>query len=403
MQKILKSLFPNKNIGFLFAGQMISQMGDSMFLIGLMWFVLDFTGSKAAMGTVAFISHIPNLVLGIFGGILVDMFNRRRVMMYADLARAVIVLTIPVTFYLGIINLPIIIATSFMLSTFATLFNPARDSIMPSLVGKENLLRANSMIQVSNYIAILIGPAIGAAAIAALGVIHLFSLDALTFILSFISILFIKYTPLTETKFESNKVIIHLKEIIKYVHHNKRVKNLLAVTAINNFFIMGPAIIGIPIFVKEVLGEGASSYALVESCYGVGMILGAVFINYLTKYFGKGKILLLGLIFDGFTYAVLYWINSLPLMMIAISFHAIGIPFIVVARTSLMQEWTDDDKLGRVFSLVNIAVIGMTALTTGFTGSLAEFVDIKIIFFIFGCGGVVTGFIGWLSKDIREG
>jgi len=166
---------------------------------------------------------------------------------------------------------------------------------------------------------------------------------------------------------------------------------------------MGPAIVGIPIFVKEVLHKGASSYALVESSYGLGMLIGALLINYLNKFISTGKILLIGMIFDGFTYAIIYFTRSLELMILLISFHAIGIPFIVVARTSLIQKWVTSEKLGRAFSLVNIAVVGMTALTTGVTGILSEYISIQEIFAIFGVAGMFCGISGFFYKQLRTG
>lgn len=402
MNKLIRQIFQNKNISYLFCGQLVSQMGDSMFLIGLMWLVLDITGSKSSMGIVAFVAHIPNLVLGLFSGIIVDTFNRRKVMMISDIARAIVVLAIPITYFLDLINLTIIIATAFVLSTFATLFNPARDSILPELVERKDLLKANSLIQSSNYTAILLGPALGAMFIELFGIANLFTIDSVTFLISFATILMISYKRKSEVKKQKISIGFHLKEILSYVKDQKKLKFLLILTAVNNFFIMGPAIVGIPIFVKDVLNEGASSYALVESCYGIGMIAGSIIVNYVNKFIGKGKILILGLLFDGITYAVLYFVGDLHILMISIVIHAVGIPFIVVARTSLMQEWTDSKKLGRVFSLVNIAVVGMTALTTGFTGFAADYVSIKIIFGIFGIAGTICGIIGFLYNELRE-
>ncbi|NOX18672.1 MAG: MFS transporter [Chlorobi bacterium] len=375
-----------------------------MFLIGLMWLVLELTGSKSIMGTAAFVSYIPMLLFGLPAGLAVDTYNRKRLMLAADVLRALVVLVIPVTYVLGSINIPIIILVAFALSSLATIFNPSRDSIVPFLVEPDNLLKANSAIQVSNYIAVLLGPALGAALIGVIGIVHLFTIDSFTFLISFVTILFISYRPKpTETKRREGKLLDGITEALSYVQKNKKVKFLLILTAANNFFIMGPAIVGVPIFVKDVLNEGATSYALVESSYGVGMLFGAFIINYASRRFTTGKLLLLGMLFDGITYSVLYFTHSLYLMIILISFHAIGIPFIVVARTSLIQKWVEDKKLGRLFSLVNMAVVGMTALTTGITGFLAESVPIELIFFFFGIAGTLCGIVGWLYKDLREG
>ena len=402
-KKAISNIFINKSINSLFAGQLISQMGDSMFLIGLMWLVLELTGSKAIMGTVAMVSYLPMLFFGLFAGVLVDTFNRKKIMLAADLMRALIVLIIPVTFFLHIISIPIIIFTAFFLSTLSSVFNPARDSVIPFLVERKNLLKANSLIQVSNYIAILLGPALAAALISVIGVVNLFTIDSVTFLFSFSVILIISYSPSPILNKEKMNVVIHLKEIISYINTEKKVRYLLILTAVNNFFIMGPAIVGIPIFVKDVLHKGASSYALVESSYGLGMLLGVVLIHFLIRYINIGKILLIGMIFDGITFAVIYFTQSLEIMILLISFHAIGIPFIVVARTSLIQKWVESEKLGRAFSLVNIAVVGMTALTTGVTGLLAEYISIQEIFAIFGTAGMLCGIAGFYYKQLRMG
>jgi len=401
--KNFSKIFINKNINSLFAGQLISQMGDSMFNIGLMWLVLEITGSKATMGTVAMVSYLPMLFFGLFAGVLVDAFNRKKMMLAADFLRALIVLIIPVTYFLNVISIPIIIFTAFGLSTLTAVFNPARDAVIPFLVQEKNLLKANSLIQGSNYIAILLGPGLAAAVISIIGVVPLFTADSVTFILSFLLVLIISYSPPPVLQNKKLNVVGHLKEIISYINKEKRVRYLLVLTAVNNFFIMGPAIVGIPIFVKDVLHKGASSYALVESSYGLGMLLGVVLIHFLIRYINLGKILLIGMMFDGITFAVVYFTRSIELMIMLISFHAIGIPFIVVARTSLIQKWVESEKLGRAFSLVNIAVVGMTALTTGVTGLLAEYISIQEIFAIFGTAGMLCGVAGLFYKQLRNG
>jgi len=110
---------------------------------------------------VAMISYSPMLLFGLFSGILVDTFDRRQIMIVSDVLRAFIVLILPITFFTGSINLGVILLVSFALATFSTLFNPARDSLLPELVKNHRLVRANSLIQISTYSAILIGPALG--------------------------------------------------------------------------------------------------------------------------------------------------------------------------------------------------------------------------------------------------
>ncbi len=402
-QRSFLAILNNRNFSLLFFGQVVSQIGDSMYTIALLWLLLEFTGSKAAMGFVAMISYLPMLVFGLFAGVLVDTFDRRKLMILADALRALLVLVLPVAYFTNQMSLAIIIAVSFLVSSFSTLFNPARDALVPLLVDRGGLLKANSLIQSSTYSAILLGPVLGAALISIFGMIHLFTLDAITFVVSLTALWFIRSSPREQAPVKVSTLVKHFAEIVRYVHREDKLKFLIGLTAVNNFFIMGPAIVGTPIFIKEVLNKGAASYALIEASLGLGMITGVFVLNFLSRHLGKGKILLLGLVFDGLTYALVYWCQSLELLMALIVIHAMGIPHIVVARMSLVQEWVAPGLLGRVFSLVNMSVIGMTALTTGATGWLAQFVSIDVIFGVFGAAGMLCGLVGWLYKPLRSG
>jgi len=402
MRKLLNNVLINREISLLFSGQVISQIGDSMFNIGLLWLVLDLTGSKALMGTVAMTAYLPVLIFGIFGGIVVDTVDRRHLMIIADLLRALFVLAIPVAMIMGGINLVIIFTVTFCLATCSTVFNPARDSLIPDLVGKEELLKVNSVMQVSAYGAMTIGCALGAPLIGFFGLTHLFTIDGLTFLISMIAIW--KMRPPQRVRVQENTLSIkgHFSDILTYIRAHKRLKWLLLLTSINNFFIMGIAVVGTPVFVKEVLNKGAASFALVETCLGMGMVAGCFLVNYMGKTINKGRLLLLGMIFDGLTYTLAGWCNSLGIFMLLIIFHAIGIPFIVVSRTSLIQEWVPKKRLGKVFSLVNITVVGMIAFAAGSTGFLAELMGVKIIFIVFGSIATICGLIGWLYAPLRD-
>lgn len=399
---MFKFLPENRNFNFLFIAQVVSQIGDSMYTIGLLWLVLELTGSNSTMGIVAMVSYLPMLIFGVFAGILVDTYDRKKLMVSADIFRGLVVLVLPVTYFLGVINIGVIFCVSFVLATFSTVFNPARDAFVPDIVDKAKLLKANSIIQSTNFAAILLGPAIAGGLIGTVGVAHLFSFDALTFFISLAALLFIRYKNINPIKSGAVEFKEHFFEIMRFVRQHKKLRFLLGLTAINNFFIMGPAIVGTPIFVREILHKDAISYAFVESCLGLGMVLGAILINYHNRILNKGRLLILGLIFDGVTYMLAYWCESLPLFMALIAFHALGIPYIVVTRISMIQEWVDSKQLGRVFSLLNMSVVGMTALTTGVTGWLADLVPINVIFGVFGFLGMMCGLVSFFYKELRE-
>lgn len=399
---VIRKVFPNRNVALLFYGQLISHIGDSLYLIGLMWLVLELTGSKAAMGIVAMISYLPMLLFGMFAGILVDLVDRRRVMLASDLLRAITVGLLAVTLGLEATTLGVIFVVSFALSTFSTVFNPARDALLPELVEREQLLRANALMQVSHYAAMLLGPALGAALLGSLGLIHLFTFDALSFVASFFALTLLRTKVSARIQIGAEVLRGHFMEMVRYIHHDQRLRFMLGLTAINNFFIMGPALVGTPIFVKEVLQRGAASYALVESALGFGMLAGAFVTNLASRYMNKGRILLVGIIGDGLTYAAIYFCHSLEALMALVALHAVAIPMIVVPRTALVQEWVGPEHRGRVFSLLNVAVVGMTAISNAAAGWLAERMSSAALFGIFGVFATLCGVVGWGYARLRN-
>ena len=138
--------------------QFLSQFGDSMFMIVLIWLLLELTGSKAATGFAALISYLPALLFGIVAGFLVDRWNRRRVMAYADLTRAVLLAAGGFLYASGLLTAPVLTAIAFLCATAGVLFNPARDSILPEFASGVRLIHANAWIQTSQQAAYFAGP-----------------------------------------------------------------------------------------------------------------------------------------------------------------------------------------------------------------------------------------------------
>ena len=401
-------LFVNRNIFYLWAGQIISQSGDSIFEIGLLWLLLELTGSNAITGLVAMSAYLPTLVFGLFSGALVDGFDRRRLMLFSDLARAIIVLIIPLLFILDGLNGLMLGIITFILASFNSIFNPARDALIGQLIRPEDQLAANSMIQTSWQYAMFIGPAVAGVLLAIVGEIHLISLDALTFLLSFYFIYKIK-TAKTGVSLRFRNLPIELKaswkdmlEGLQYVKTDRRVLTLLFFTAVDNLVLMGPAIIGAPIFIREILKQDASSYAFVQVAYAVGMISGTVLLRRYGGRFRNSQIIQWGIILDGLTFIPLFWVTSFWSMFLTIAIHAMAIPMIIVARPNIILNIVPKEMQGRVFSLMSVCVFGFTALSIASTGIIAEWIPMNTIYLVIGIVAASTGTIGWFIKEFRE-
>ena len=405
-----KKIFINKNLFFLWLGQVISQAGDSIYEIGLLWLMLEISGSKTATGLVAMSGYLPTLLFGMYSGALVDRFERRRLMMIADLMRGGLVLLIPLLYYMDGLNGLVLGLFTFALAMFNSLFNPARDAIITELAEGAKLLQANALNQTSWQFALLLGPGLAGLIIPLVGTVHLFNVDALTFFVSFWFISRIaraKKNPQTAETRDSFSTLVKrsigdVKLGLLFARRDKRIWAILMITAIDNLFIMGPAIVGAPIFVREILHESADIYAFTQVAYAVGMLLGTVFVNFLGKRFPKGKILLWGIVFDGLTFFPLLWVETFPQMFLTLVVHSFVIPMIIIPRPTMIQEIVPREFQGRIFSMISVSVVGFTAISMALTGIAAEFIPINQVYAIIAIAAALCGVVGWFIRDFRE-
>jgi DHA3 family macrolide efflux protein-like MFS transporter len=392
----------NRNVGLLFAGQVVSQAGDSMYQIGLLWLSLELTGSKAVTGLLASAAYLPYLLFALPGGALSDRFPRRSVMMAADAARFLLVAVIPLLHRLDLLSILVLGLLTFGIESFSAVFYPSRDALLPALARHEDLPHANALIQTSWQLAMLLGPAAAALLLARAGLMPLFAADAGTFLISLLAIAAISAPATTRIAGRAAGAWQEAREGIVYAWKEPRVRGVLLVTAADNLFLMGPAIVGVLVFARETLGLRASHYAWLESCYAGGIFIGAPLMALLGKRARLGKLLLAGVMLDGLTLLPLFWVRSFWAAALTIFIHSIFIPMITVSRTTLIQRSVPDRLQGRVFAIVQMAVVGMTALSTALTGLLAETVAMPWVFLGAAILAASTALPGLCSRTMRQ-
>ncbi len=390
-----------RNFRLLWVGQVIAWSGDSLYQIGMLWLILDLTGSQSLTGVITAIGYLPALLLGLFFGVLVDVWDRRRLMMAADLLRALVLIYIPIAYMQGWLQPWQLALAAFLISSCAALFNPARDATVPQLAPGGSLLAANALVQNSAHAAMLLGPLLAIWILAWFNLPSLFWANSLAFALSFLTI-FLLHLPKSSKPAQRTKPLALLAEGLHHALTTPWSAQLLLLTALDNLFIMGPALVGTPIFIREELGLKNISFAAIEACYAVGMLISAVLLATLGKSLPKGKTLLVGMILDGLTFIPLYFAPNLSWMAGIIVVHALAIPLIMVPRTSLIQEGIPAHLQGRFFSLVNLTVIGMSALSAAATGLLCEIWGVRTVFLVIGLGGGLCGSLGFLLTGLRR-
>jgi len=391
-----------RNIALLWTAQFISTAGDAVYQIALLWLVLDITGSSTITGLVAMAAYLPAMLFGLYAGIVADKYNRKTIMIFSNFAQALTVIANPVMLYFDFKNVFWIGILAFTRASFSTFFPPALNAFVPTLTTKDRLVKINSILTTSGQLAFLIGPLFAGLILSIFSLPFLFVIDSISFLIAILILLFI-IGPVRQKK--SVQQSISFKELfsgISYLSKHKPLGLLFLLTIINNFFIMGPAFVGMLILVKDSLGGTASQYALVESGLALGMLIGSVFVYRIGNRINIGKLLLTGMILDGITYSLMYFATSVNFVLVFIVIHAFGIPLITISRTALIQRHTPNELHGRLFSLVHLAVIGVTALSAALVGIIANYIDIKTIFLFIGIGAALCGIAGFTNQALRR-
>jgi MFS family permease len=428
--RVAASPHRRRNLFLLWLAQFVSGTGDSVFSTCIGFLVIYLLGRDAGfeVGLTRMMDALPFLIFGAYAGVLVDRFSRRGIMLVSDAARALIVGLVPVLYFAGLLQWWMLPAVAFGSYLFATVFNPARDALIPDLAEGAQLLRVNSIFQTSQQLAVVLGAGLvglllwpelyGAEKPGPTGIAWLLAADAASFAFSFVCVLLIRTglspkgtvpvvggstTGTVPKNGDSPRPssLHELRESLATAWKDSRLRALLFLTAVDNFFIMGPAIVGAMFLIKGYLGLETWAYGVFEAALAAGWFVGTVLIARFGSRIKTGKLVIIGMFMDGITYVPFLWLETFPQFLIAIFIHGLTIPLITVGRTTLIQRHYPRARLGRVFALVTITVQGFTALSALATGAALGWIGPRELFFIGGACGAVCGVVGLTFVKLR--
>lgn len=413
----------SRNLRLLGAAQFVSLLGDGLYLAAIVNYALQVTaGSARASGMVVVAEHLPYLLLGLWAGVLVDRWDRLKVMKAADLLRAAVLVGLYGADRAGWLSppgpwtaLPVGLAAA-LVTTGSVFFNPARDALLPALAEGAALTRANAGIAVSQHAAQLLGPLAAAAVLASRPLAESFLWDAGTFLLSFLLLLLIRLPPGAA---RSAAARMDVAGALAYVRSRPDLKALLGLTALNNLFIMGPAMVGSAFMIRGVAAAGGpfvlpwgavlgpeAMFALYLAVFSAGMIAGSLAVGRWGGRFPGWALLAAGIALDGLTFLPFEPLaarGDYPGLLVALFFHAVCVPLIVVVRPALVQAHVPAARLGQVFGLVNLAVFGCTALSAAGAGwVLGLGVTPGRLFTLAGVGGGLSGAFALTLPALRR-
>lgn len=401
--EILRAL-RHRPFAFLFSGQTLSRLGDSLYSIALAWWVLEKTGSATIMGSVMIVSLVPMLIFLLLGGVAVDRVSRLRVMLVSDLLRGALLLGITALVSTGRIELWHIYTASILFGVVDAFFQPAYTVIVPEITPAEALPSANSLTTLSGRLASVAGPAIGAAIVAAGGTALAFGIDALSFFISAGCLLVIwGAEPKRVAATAQRQNVLHdLREGVGLVHASPWLWITIAIAALANVTLSGPFSVALPFLVKKHLNAGVGTLGFLYSCNSAGAVAGALWLGRSSRLRRRGLNAYLAWIISGL--ALLALGLPLPLPALYLAAFVIGVTLSVFGLiwTNSLQELVPRQALGRVSSVDFLGSYGLLPVGYAVAGWATDRLGAPLVFLI---GGAITSALaglGLLHPGIRN-
>ncbi|WP_447978911.1 MFS transporter [Candidatus Nitrospira bockiana] len=274
-------LLRTRDFGLLWAGQVVSQIGDGLNKVALLWFVYDLTGSALKMTLIGLLQTVPPLVLGPVIGVYLDRLPKKAVMMWVDLLRAGLVLAIPILHALGLLTLNRLYGLVFLIAVFSTVFGPALVSSVPLIVGRPHLTAANALLQSTTNIGVLVGPAISGLGIALIGAQNVLYVNAATFFLSALCLVPVRIRRLIRQDAWTaapGRVLQEMEEGFRFIFVRHRLVLTLMVIATLYALASSAFVYMLPVFAKQLLHLGPAELGYLWSALGVGMLLASAWL-----------------------------------------------------------------------------------------------------------------------------
>jgi MFS family permease len=352
------SVLRNNDFACLWMGQAISNAGDFIGDLALLFFVFELTHSPIAMALLGMMQISPRIFLGGIMGIAIDRWNRKHLMILADVIRACVMVSYPAIVGFSFLISPEIFlyCLAFISATADTLFLPARNASIPNLVSSEDLVPANSLCQTTYQIIALVATPLGGVLVTTLrpNYTMAFLIDALSFIGSAVVLTRIS-TSLMPCKTRNHGLGI-LEQLTDVLHFVKQHNILISIMLLMSCFAFSTGVysaIMIPFFEGE-LNYGAFHMSLILTGTTISGILAGALLGRKTKLrnpiaFVSSAVLSIGIIL-----LILSLLERFLSVLIIMSLSgALGVA-ISVGVTTLIQEVTHDDNRGMVFSLHGI-------------------------------------------------
>jgi MFS family permease len=392
------ALLRNRSFTIFWGGQTLASLGNMFALIAMPLLVFQATGQVVQMGLVTATFTISQLVAGVFAGQLIDSLNRRALMIFCDASRALLFATIPLAWVLVGPQVWLIYVVTALGAMLGMIFQVGFITTVANLVEKEQIITANGYINASMAITAMIGPLLGGVAVERFGPAIALSVQAATFAVSALSLLFIRLRPAHESSgtHVEDKGMRGMLAGVRFLFAQP-VLRAVTILLLGYGLATGAALDLFIFHIKSDLHQDGTAIGFVFAASSIGAIIGSLGAGSLRKRLGFGP-----------SYLGATLLSAVPLILIGLAFNLYALVALAaifqlanmiqgINSMSLRQEITPEALLGRVTSafwtisgvMTPLGAAAGTALAARI-GAPATFIWMGLLVAVIGVGGIFS-------------
>lgn len=386
------AVFHFRDFRLFWIGLFISNIGTWMQITAMSWLLYDLTNSPFQLGLNGVFRAIPTICFGLFGGIVADRYDRKRLLLATQIILMLLALLLGALAQTALIRVWHIYSLTVLGAIVGTLDGPARQALYPSLVPRSvlpNAIALNSLLWKGT---VLLGPALAGIAISTVGTDGAFYANAASFLAVVLALFAMRVSSSGASR--PGHFLRDLKEGVSYVAAKKDILGVMVMEATSAIFGLDQAML--TIFARDILQVGASGLGFLQSSRGLGALIGSGLLISLGQPRSQGKILLLSAIVYGVSFAFFGLSHSFPLSLLLLLIVGATDTIWGATRNTILQLETTEAMRGRVMGVFQLSNRGLNPLGQTETGLMVPLVGAREATFIGGLFvAAVTLFTAW--------
>jgi MFS family permease len=363
--------FQSRNFRLFFSGQSVSLVGTWITRIATSWLVYRLTGSALLLGVVGFCGQIPTLLLAPIAGVLVDRWDRHRILVVTQVLSMLQSLALALLVFSGTITVAWVLALQLVQGIINAFDTPARQAFVVLMVEDRadlpNAIALNSsMVNASR----ILGPSIGGIVIAAVGEGWCFLIDAISYLAVIASLLAMRLEP-RPVVVRDTRVLEEMRVGFQYVARFQPVRSALLLLSLVS--IMGmPYTVLMPVISTSAFHGGSNTLGFLMTASGVGALAGAIYLASRRSVLGLGRAMVVSTATFGLALTVFSQVRTLWLALMVLPFVGAGMMVTMAATNTIIQTVVSEELRGRVMAFYTMAFLGTAPIGSLLAGVLAD-------------------------------